>query len=97
MEFETVAFFDYDIRSTVIDGVRMYLVSDLLSQYNEKHGTNKRFTHYLDNKQTKDLLLKKLEHTGSRNSGLQCQLVGNEERWDIEKQLRCCIRNLWSC
>ena len=34
----------------------MYLVSDLLRQYNEKHGTNKRFTDYLRNQQTQELI-----------------------------------------
>ena len=48
----------YKIRMTTMDGTKMYLVSDLLRQYNEKHGTNKRFGKYLDNKQTKDLLRK---------------------------------------
>ena len=38
------------------NGIRMYLVSDLLRQYNEKHGTNKRFTDYLRNQQTQELI-----------------------------------------
>ena len=28
----------YKIRMTTMDGTKMYLVSDLLRQYNEKHG-----------------------------------------------------------
>lgn len=70
MEFETIAFFDYDIRSTVIDGVRMYLVSDLLSQYNEKHGTNKEFKYYIRNQQTQELLSnwKYVDNSESENS-----------------------------
>ena len=56
MDFTVVKFFAYDIRSTVIDSVRMFLVSDLLNQYNEKHGTNKQFYHYLRNQQTQELL-----------------------------------------
>lgn len=43
MEFTVVKFFAYDIRSTVIDSVRMFLVSDLLNQYNTLHHTNKKF------------------------------------------------------
>lgn len=69
MEFTVVKFFAYNIRSTVIEversstgetctrlPVRMFLVSDLLNQYNEKHGTNKQFYHYLRNQQTQELL-----------------------------------------
>lgn len=84
MEFTTVTFFDYDIRSTVIDGVRMYLVSDLLNQYNEKYGTNKQFKYYLENKQTQELLENWTKDTVGRNSDLQYKRSGNEERWDIE-------------
>ena len=43
MEFTAVNFFGYDIRSTVMDSVRMFLVSDLLNQYNTMHNTNKVF------------------------------------------------------
>ena len=46
----------------------MYLVSDLLRQYNEKHGTNKRFTDYLQNKQTQELLRKRCRKTDRGNS-----------------------------
>ena len=40
----------------VDNGIRMYLVSDLLRQYNEKHGTNKRFGKYLENKETQEVI-----------------------------------------
>ena len=43
MKFEEIDFYDYKIRMCLDNGIRMYLVSDLLRQYNEKHGTNKRF------------------------------------------------------
>ena len=56
MEFETVQFFEYNIRSTVTDNVRMYLVADLMDQYNNKHGTNKKFKSYLRNQHTQELL-----------------------------------------
>ena len=56
MEFETIKFYNYNIRSTVIDSVRMYLVADLLNQYNKKNNRNKKFRNYLKNDQTKDLL-----------------------------------------
>lgn len=49
-------FLNYYIRSCVIDNVVMYLVSDLLRQYNEINNTNKQFSDYLKNKQTQELL-----------------------------------------
>ena len=64
-------FLNYDIRSCVIDDVEMYLVSDLLRQYNEINNTNKQFYHYLENKQTKELLKyyqNNEENTDHRNS-----------------------------
>ena len=39
--FTEIDFYDYKIRMCTIDGTKMYLVSDLLRQYNEKNGTNK--------------------------------------------------------
>ena len=56
MKFEEIEFYDYKIRMCVDNGIRMYLVSDLLRQYNEKHGTNKLFKNYLQNKQTQELI-----------------------------------------
>ena len=56
MKFEEIEFYDYKIRMCLDNGIRMYLVSDLLRQYNEKHGTNKRFTDYLRNQQTQELI-----------------------------------------
>ena len=73
MEFETVQFYDYNIRSTVIDNVRMFLVSDLLNQYNEKNNRNKKFRNYLKNDQTKELLNNWLKYTRGSNSNLVCQ------------------------
>ena len=58
MNIETVQFFEYNIRSTVIDNVRMYLVADLLNQYNDKHGVNKKLKNYLRNEQTKGFTTK---------------------------------------
>lgn len=73
MEFTVVKFFAYDIRSTVIDSVRMFLVSDLLNQYNTLHHTNKKFKQYLENKQTQELLQNWPKYTRGRNSDLVCQ------------------------
>ena len=73
MEFTVVKFFAYNIRSTVIDDIRMFLVSDLLNQYNTLHHTNKKFYHYLENRQTQELLISRFNNTGHRNSDVQCQ------------------------
>ena len=40
-------FLNYNIRSCIIVDVQMYLVSDLLRQYNEINNTNKQFSDYL--------------------------------------------------
>lgn len=100
MNIETVQFFEYNIRSTVIDNVRMYLVADLLNQYNEKKDAHKKLKNYLRNEQTKRLLTKKNEilgssdpsslenteskYTGEPNSVLVCQPCTNY-----------CINLLW--
>lgn len=75
-------FLNYNIRSCVIDDVEMYLVSDLLRQYNEINNTNKRFIDYLKNKQTQELLRFYQNDTVSENSHLPYE---NDKKWDIFK------------
>lgn len=100
MEFTVVKFFAYDIRSTVINDIRMFLVSDLLKQYNTLHHTNKQFYHYLENKQTQELLISRMNNTRHRNSevvcqndekytrgqdpDLECQPCTNDSKWNID-------------
>ena len=67
MKFEEVDFYDYKIRMCLDNGIRMYLVSDLLRQYNEKHGTNKRFGKYLENKQAQEVI-EHLAKTGENSA-----------------------------
>ena len=67
MNFTTVPFFAYNIRSTVLSGVKMYLVSDLLNQYNAVHKTNKMFKAYLQNQQTQELLQNRLIKSESQD------------------------------
>lgn len=92
MNIETVQFFEYNIRSIVIDNVRMYLVADLLNQYNKKNGRKKEFTKYLQNQQTRELLESKLVQRNSAvrnpnfvdsNSNLQNSHEKNGKRWNI--------------
>ena len=66
----------------VDNGIRMYLVSDLLRQYNEKHNTNKRFADYLQNQQTQELLRKRCEKTDVGNSGVQAN-DDQDSKFDI--------------
>ena len=75
-------FLNYNIRSCVIDDVEMYLVSDLLRQYNEINNTNKQFKHYLENKQTQELLRFYQNNTIGRNFNLPYE---NNKKWDIFK------------
>ena len=82
--FTEIDFYDSKIRMCIIDDTKMYLVSDLLRQYNEKHGTNKRFKKYLENKQTQYLLRKQCEKTGGRNSDLQGKEGQNEHSTENE-------------
>ena len=85
MDFEEIAFYEYKIRMCVDNGIRMYLVSDLLRQYNEKQRTNKRFKHYLENKQTQELIEHMAKSVG-RNSVLRSegdQVGRSSEQIDI--------------
>ena len=84
MKFSVVKFFAYNIRSTVLSGVKMYLVSDLLNQYNTIHKTNKQFNHYLENKQTQELLTSRQKHTRQRNSDVVESAENDTNHWDIE-------------
>ena len=75
-------FLNYNIRSCVIDDVEMYLVSDLLRQYNEINNTNKQFSDYLKNKQTQELLKFYQNDTVTENSPVPYE---NNKKWDIFK------------
>ena len=88
MEFTVVKFFTYDIRSTVIDSTRMFLVSDLLNQYNEKHGTNKKFKDYLRIEQTKELLENWPKYTRGEDLHLVCQPCTNDSKWNIDEVIK---------
>ena len=88
--FNEIDFYDYKIRMCMIDGTKMYLVSDLLRQYNEKNETNKRFANYLQNKQSQEVIeymaksgevsfrSEEEQNMVSRNSGLPSKEDQNE-------------------
>ena len=72
--FTEIDFYDYKIRMCIIDGTKMYLVSDLLLQYNEIHKTNKRFIDYLKLNQAQEVIeymAKRVQNTVGENSSLR--------------------------
>ena len=75
-------FLNYNIRSCIIEDTEMFLVSDLLRQYNEINNKNKKFSDYLKNKQSQELLKFFQNDTVGENSPLPYE---NEEKWDIPK------------
>ena len=77
-KFEVKNFYDYKIRSIVKDDVEMFFVTDLISQYNNINKTNKQLKHYLENKQTRDLLLNIAHSSVRRNSG---ELKNTSNNW----------------
>ena len=55
-DFIEVSFYEYTIRMTVINDTKMYVVTDLLKQYNKINNTDKRFNDWLRRKDTQELL-----------------------------------------
>ena len=55
-EFIEVKFYEYTIRMTIINNTKMYLVSDLLKQYNKIKKTDKRIYKWLKREDTQELL-----------------------------------------
>lgn len=88
MNIETVQFFEYNIRSTVIDNVRMYLVADLLNQHNSVKGVNKKFKNYLRNEQTKDLLQNWQKDTRGSDPSSVCQPCTKHSKWNIDNVIK---------
>ena len=72
VEIIDTKFLDYDIRSCYIDNTEMFLVSDLIRQYNIINNTNKKLGDYLRNNDTKELLIAMNEE------------INNEENTDGE-------------
>ena len=55
-DFIEVNFYEYTIRMTIINNTKMYVVTDLLKQYNKINNTDKRFNDWLRRKDTQELL-----------------------------------------
>lgn len=55
-EFIEVNFYEYTIRMTIINNTKMYVVSDILKQYNEINHTDKRIAKWLKRVDTRELL-----------------------------------------
>ena len=77
-----IDFYDYKIRMCMIDGTKMYLVSDLLQQYNEKNGTNKKFDDYLESEDTQEVI-KHMGKSVRENSPLR-----SDEKWNIPRVIQ---------
>ena len=86
--FTRVDFYDYKIRMCVIDGTKMYLVSDLLRQYNEKNGTNKKFDDYLESEDTQEVI----KHMGKRDQNIVGENsplpLNDDEKWNIPRVIQ---------
>lgn len=55
-EFIEVNFYEYTIRMTIINNTKMYVVSDILKQYNKINNTDKRINKWLKREDTQELL-----------------------------------------
>ena len=55
-DFIDCQFYEYTIRMTIINNTKMYVVTDLLKQYNKINNTDKRFNDWLRRKDTQELL-----------------------------------------
>lgn len=55
-EFIEVNFYEYTIRMTIINNTKMYVVSDILKQYNKINNTNKSIRDWMKRKDTQELL-----------------------------------------
>lgn len=54
--FIEVSFYEYTIRMTIINNTKMYVVSDILKQYNKINNTNKSIRDWMKRKDTQELL-----------------------------------------
>lgn len=70
-DFSVIDFYDYKIRSIVMDNTVMYAASDILSQYNNFNNCDKRINNYLRNQQTIDLLRSKVKNSENENMSYQ--------------------------
>ena len=55
-DFIEVSFYEYTIRMAIINDTKMYVVTDLLKQYNKINNTDKRFNNWLKREDTRELL-----------------------------------------
>ena len=55
-DFIEVSFYEYTIRMTIINNTKMYVVTDLLKQYNKINNTDKRINNWLKRDDTRELL-----------------------------------------
>ena len=78
-EFQEIKFYEYTIRMTKIENVNMYLVSDLLNQYNKINHTDKRIRDWMKRKDTQELLQYCREKINEANASMEINKEKNNE------------------
>ena len=81
----TINVYGYDVRYLINENnTKMYLPSDLVNQYNEKHSCGKRFTNWLCNKNT----IEYLNYLGSKvETRIPTSTSIRDEKWFIPNEL----------
>ena len=79
-DFQIREFYNYKIRSVVINNIEMFLVTALINQYNKVNNTNKKLKYYLENKQTREFLNELCVEEGGGSSYTP---PDNQNHWNI--------------
>ena len=76
--------YGYNVRYLINENnVKMYLASDLLKQYNEKHSCNKRFNNWLRSSQTVDYL----NYINNKVEAQKSVSTFKDEKWYIPNEI----------
>ena len=80
----TVNVYGYNVRYLINENnVKMYLASDLLKQYNEKHSCDKRFNNWLRSSQTVDYL----NYINNKVEAQKSVSTFKDEKWYIPNEI----------
>lgn len=81
----TVNIYGFNVRYLINENnTKMYLPTDLLKQYNEKHSCDKRFRNWLCNKNT----IEYLNYLGSKAvAGIHATTSSRDEKWFIPNEI----------
>lgn len=92
-KFNEVKFYDYTIRMTVVNNTDMYLVSDLLKQYNKINNTNKRMNNWFRRIDTLELLNSLRKFSDASKSAPEVNEENNDEFTDIPNVIMKNVKN----